>query len=281
LIAIESMISKGGGNIVKILYDEMSWPEVKEAVKDKRVPLIPVGSTEQHGPHLPTKTDAFLAYEVCRAVAARVPEVTFVMPPVNYGYNEHHLDFPATIHIAYETLIKFVLDIGKSLAHHGFERMIIVNGHGSNTAPMEITSRRITLETAAICASLTYLTLNPEVFTLLEGESGHAGELETSLMLYLEPRLVDKGKARKDWRFPRSRFIKLGIEKGEEDFAVSGGRAQFMDWWSRLSSTGVLGDPTKASQEKGERAFKLFVEALTEFVQEFRSREIPRRKDYH
>ena len=266
---------------MRILYDEMSWPEIKEAVNDKRVPLIPVGSTEQHGPHLPTKTDAFLAYVVCKAAAARIPEGTVVMPAVSYGYNEHHPHFPATIHIDYETLIKFVLNIGKSLAHHGFDRIIIVNGHGSNTAPMEIAARQVTLETQAICASLTYLTLSPEVFTLLEGESGHAGELETSLMLYLEPRLVDKGKARKDWRFPRSRFIKLGIEKGEEDFAVSGGSAQFMDWWSRLSSTGVLGDPTKASPEKGEKAFKLYVEALREFVQEFRSRQIPKRKDYH
>jgi creatinine amidohydrolase len=275
------MINKGGSNVMKILYDEMMWPEVKEAVKDKRVPLIPVGSTEQHGPHLPTKTDAFLAYEVCKAVAAGIPEATVVMPSVNYGYNEHHFDFPATIHIDYETLIKFIINIGKSLAHHGFERIIIVNGHGSNTAPMELAARRITLETPAICASLTYLTLNPEVFKLLEGESGHAGELETSLMLYLAPKLVDKSKARRNWRFPRSKFIKWGIEKGGESFAVAGGRVQFMDWWSRMSSTGVIGDPTKASPEKGEKAFKLYVEALREFVQEFRSRQIPKRKDYH
>ena len=216
-------MDKGALSPVKILYDEMSWPEVKEASKDKRVPLIPVGSTEQHGPHLPTKTDAFLAYEVCKATAARIPEEAIVMPPVSYGYNEHHLDFPATIHIDYETLIKFVINIGKSLAHHGFERIIIVNGHGSNTAPMEIAARRITLETPAICASLTYLSLNPEVFTLLESESGHAGELETSLMLYLDPKLVDTSKARRNWDFVKSEFIRWGIEKGKEDFAVSGG----------------------------------------------------------
>jgi len=275
------VVNKVGSDLVKFLYDEMSWPEIKQAVKEKRVPLIPVGSTEQHGPHLPTKTDAFLAYQVCNAAAKRIPEMTVVMPVVSYGYNEHHLDFPATIHVDHETLIRFVIDIGKSLAHHGFEKIIIVNGHGSNTAPMEIAARRITLETPAICASCVYISLNQEVFRLIEGESGHAGELETSLMLFLAPELVDMSKARRNWDFPKSKFIRWGIEKGQEDFGVSGGKVQFMDWWSRMSSTGVLGDPTKASREKGEKAFDMLVDALTEFIREFRSREIRQRKDYH
>jgi creatinine amidohydrolase len=275
------VINKAGSDLVRFLYDEMSWPEINQAAKEKRVPLIPVGSTEQHGPHLPTKTDAFLAYEVCKAAAKRIPEMTVVMPVVSYGYNEHHLDFPATIHIDHETLIRFVIDIGKSLAHHGFERIIIVNGHGSNTAPMEIAARRITLETPAICASCIYISLNKDIFTILESESGHAGELETSLMLFLAPELVDMSKARRNWDFPRSKFIRWGIEKGQEDFGVSGGSVQFMDWWSRMSSTGVLGDPAKASREKGEKAFDMLVNSLTEFIREFRSREIRQRKDYH
>jgi len=266
---------------MKILYGDMTWHEVKEAVKNNRVPLIPVGSTEQHGLHLPTKTDALLAYEICKAAAMKIPEEALVMPPVNYGYNEHHLDFPATIHIGYEVLIRFVIDIGKSLAHHGFKKIIIVNGHGSNTALMEIAARRITLETSAICASLTYISLAPKVFELLEAESAHGGELETSLMLYVEPKLVDMNKAQRDWSLPKSKFIRWGVEKGQKDFGISGGKVQFMDWWSRLSSTGVLGDPTKASKEKGEKAFKLYVDSLVDFIQEFRSREISPRKDKH
>jgi len=266
---------------MKILYSDMTWPEVKEAAKNNRIPLIPVGSTEQHGLHLPSKTDALLAYEICRAAATKIPEATVVMPPVNYGYNEHHLEFPATIHIGYETLIRFVVDIGKSLAHHGFKRIIIVNGHGSNTAPMEIAARRITLETSAICASLIYVSLAPEALDLLEGEDAHAGELETSLMLHVEPALVDMRKAQRDWSFPKSKFIRWGVEKGEKSFGVSGGKVQFMDWWSRMSSTGVLGDPTKASKEKGAKAFELYVHALIELVQEFQAREILPRRDHH
>jgi len=259
----------------------MTWVEVKEAVKEERVPLIPVGSTEQHGPHLPIKTDVFLAYEICKAVANKIPDEALVMPPVNYGYNEHHLDFPATIHINHETLIRFVIDIGKSLAHHGFKRMIIVNGHGSNTALMEIAARRITLETQALCASLTYIVIAPEVFELLKGEAGHACDLETSLMLYLSPELVDMSKAVRDWEYPKSKYIKWGIEPKGTSFGIAGGSVQFVDWWSRISKTGILGDPTKADKDRGKKMFEIYVERLTEFVKEFRKREIKPRIDYH
>ncbi len=266
--------------MAKLLYDEMSWPEVKEAVGQQRVPLVPVGSTEQHGPHLPTKTDAFLAYEVCKEAARKAPEAV-VLPPVSYGYNEHHLDFPATIHIGYETLTKFVIDIGRSLAHHGFRKIIIVNGHGSNTAPMEIAARRITLESPAICASLIYIALAPEALTILEGEDAHAAELETSLMLHLAPELVDMSKAVRDWCFPKSKFIQWGYEPGQKGFGVAGGTVQFMDWWSRTSETGTQGDPTKASKAKGERILHLCAEALASFIREFKAREIKPRTDHH
>jgi len=266
--------------MAKLLYDEMSWLEVKEAAEQQRVPLIPVGSTEQHGPHLPTKTDAFLAYEVCKEAARRATEAV-VLPPVSYGYNEHHLDFPATIHIGYETLTKFVIDIGKSLAHHGFQRIIIVNGHGSNTAPMEIAARRITLESTAICASLIYIALAPEALTVLEAEDAHAAELETSLMLHMAPELVDMTKAVRDWGFPKSKFIQWGYEPGQKGFGVAGGTVQFMDWWSRMSETGTLGDPTKASREKGKRILHLCTEALANFIREFKNREIKPRTDHH
>jgi len=266
---------------MKVIYGDMTWPEVKEAADKGKVPLIPVGSTEQHGPHLPTKTDAFLAYEICRSAAELVPEEALVMPSVNYGYNEHHLDFPATIHIDHETLIRFVIDIGKSLAHHGFRKIVIVNEHGSNTAPMEIAGRRITLETNSLCASVMCESLAPEAYKLLEAEEAHGGDFETSEMLYLAPKLVDMRKAVRDWNLPQSRFIRYGVEPGDTSFAVTGGGVQFMDWWSRMSKTGILGDPTKASAEKGKRVLDIYAKKLSEFVQEFRRRQIVTRKDYH
>ena len=266
----------------KIFYADMSWPETDSAAKSGRVALIPVGSTEQHGPHLPTKTDAFLAEKICEKAAKKKPSESFVMPTVGYGYNEHHLDFPATIHINHETMIRFVIDIGKSLAHHGFEKIVLVNGHGSNMAPMEIASRRITLESnRSLCASLDYLAIAPEVFDQLEGEDAHAGEIETSLMLYLDPDNVDMSKASRDWGFEKSRFINYGVVPGAKSFGTAGGSVQFMDWWSRMSKTGTMGDPTKSSGEKGKKIFETCSEKLLQFVEEFRTREIRDRVDHH
>ena len=266
----------------KIFYADMSWPEVKAAAQEKRVALLPVGSTEQHGPHLPTKTDALIATRLSEETAKRIPDLALVMPTVGYGYNEHHLDLPATIHINHETLIRFVIDIGKSLDHHGFEKIVIVNGHGSNIAPMEIAARRITLESRrALCASLDYLAIAPEIFDLLEGEEAHAGDQETSMMLYLSPETVDMTRAVRDWNFERSDFISYGVEPKGTTFKNAGGKVQFMDWWSRMSETGTMGDPTKASPEKGKKMFDICVEKLCLFVEEFQSREIRERKDFH
>ncbi len=266
----------------KIFYADMSWPETNAAAKDGRVAPIPVGSTEQHGPHLPTKTDAFIAERICVEVAKRKPAASFVMPAVGYGYNEHHLDFPATIHINHETLIRFVIDIGKSLAHHGFAKIILVNGHGSNSAPMEIAARRITLESEkSLCASLDYLAIAPEVFELLEGEDAHAGEIETSLMLYLDPDNVDMGKATRDWGFEKSKFVNYGVLPGGKSFGTAGGSVQFMDWWSRMSDTGTMGDPTRSTEEKGRKIFDACSQKLLSFVEEFRAREIRERVDHH
>ncbi len=255
----------------------MSWPEIKEVVAEKRVVLIPIGSTEQHGPHLPTKTDVFIAYNVSVAVAKKYPKEIVVMPPVNYGLNEHHMDFPGTIQIDYETLIKFVIDIGKSVAHHGFEKLIIVNGHGSNVAPMELAAVRITLESGAICASAATFDIAPTT-NLIKAEDSHAGDIETSIMLFLDPSNVDTSKAVRDWDFPESPFIKFGEKPGDIPFP---GAVIFRDWWSRMSTTGTLGDPTKADPERGRKAFEMAVDALSTFAVEFRKREIRKRIDYH
>ena len=265
-------------DMTKILYREMTWPEVKEAAAQGRVALVPVGSTEQHGYHLPTMTDIFLCYEVCKRVAQRMPNDAVVLPPVNYGYNEHHLDLPATIHIDYKPWIDFVLSICKSLVHHRFKKIIVVNGHGSNHMLAEIVARRTTLETDAICASVTYLSLaRDELMKILEGESSHAGELETSLMFYLAPEMVDMTKAVKDISFQESNYIKYTWSPSNP----SQGVVRFMDWWSRMSKTGVLGDPTKSTPEKGKKILEAIVEDLAGFVKEFKEREIRERVDYH
>ena len=104
------------------------WTEVP----DRPLVLVPLGSTEQHGRHLPIDVDLLLAESVSLEAARRSNGNILVLPPIPYGLNLHHIDFPGTIHIEPEVFIAYCLNVTKSVAYHGFEKILIVNGHGSN-----------------------------------------------------------------------------------------------------------------------------------------------------
>src|SRR5919205_515077 len=104
----------------KFRYEEFTWPEIRDAVAQNRVAVLPVGTIEQHGPHLPLVTDVLTSSEMSRRAVERAPDQAVLLPSVHYSFNEHHMDFPGTIAIQGSTIVKYVTDIGLSLAHHGF-----------------------------------------------------------------------------------------------------------------------------------------------------------------
>ena len=118
----------------EILYDALTWPEINEAALARKVVLLPIGSTEQHGLHLPLDVDNFLARSMCLAAARLAPRELLVMPTIPYGYNEHALDFPGTIHVTYHHFIEYCLDVVKSVAHAGFEACYVSGGATANVA---------------------------------------------------------------------------------------------------------------------------------------------------
>src|SRR3990172_4707223 len=128
-------------------YEDLTWPEVNDAVEAGKIPVLPVGSIEQHGPHLPLKTDWLCATAVCEEAVKQNQDLLLLMPTVFYGYTRHVMDFPGTINIQYNHFTEYCLDITKSLAYHGFKKMILVNGHGSNGPLAEMVGRRTNLET--------------------------------------------------------------------------------------------------------------------------------------
>ena len=171
-------------------YEALTWPEINEAIRQQKVAVIPVGSVEQHGYHLPLDVDFRLASSVCRAAGERGPANMLVLPPVSYGYCHHVMDFPGTITIQPSTFISFLLDITRSLAYHGFKRIVMVNGHGSNAHLVEQAGRQTNLQTDALCCTLSWWQLvadywNKEVRTSAPGGCAHACELETSMYLHL------------------------------------------------------------------------------------------------
>ncbi len=264
---------------VKYRYEEFTWPEIREAVAANRVCVIPVGTIEQHGPHLPLVTDVLTSGEMSRLAVERIPNEAILLPAVCYAFNEHHLDFPGTIAVEGDTFVRYVTDIGRSLAHHGFRKILLVNGHGSNVPFLDIATRNITNRTEAICAMVPWWNLlPPELLRELResefpGGMAHGCELETSVLLHLRPDLVQFHKAERDINFQKSDFIYWDLAAGSPVF--------FQEWFSRYSKTGTVGDPTKATAEKGRRFVEAVVDRLVALIRDFRAREVGPRVDHH
>ncbi|MBI1898826.1 MAG: creatininase family protein [Acidobacteria bacterium] len=264
---------------MKYRYEEFTWPEIRGAVAENRVAVLPVGTVEQHGPHLPLVTDVLTATEISRLAVERIPHEAVLMPAVYYAFNEHHLDFPGTIAVEGTTFLNYVTDIGRSLAHHGFRKILLVNGHGSNVPFLDIAARNITNRTDAVCAMVPWWNLVPR--ELLEelresaypGGMAHGCELETSVLLYLRGDLVQFEKAEADFPPQRSEFFYWDLQSPSPVF--------FQEFFSRYSRTGTSGDPTKATAEKGRRFVEGAVERMVRLIGELREREIRPRVDHH
>ena len=263
----------------KYRYEEFTWPEIRQAVAEQRVCVLPVGTIEQHGPHLPLSTDVVTSTEMSRRAVERIPTEAVLLPSVFYAFNEHHLDFPGTIAVEGHTFVNYVTDIGKSLAHHGFRKILLVNGHGSNVPFLDVAARNITNHTEAICAMIPWWKLVPKTLfqELRESEypggMAHGCELETSVLLHLRGDLVRMDKAERDLASQRSEFFYWDLEAPSPVF--------FQEFFSRYSRTGTSGDPTKATEEKGRRFVDAVVERLIALIRDLRQREIRPRVDHH
>lgn len=263
--------------MIKYLYRELTWMEVNQAVRNRRVVLIPVGAIEQHGPHLPIDTDNLLVEQVCERAARRAPEILLCAPPIHYGYNEHNMDFPGTVSIGMETFLNYCYDLGESLSRQGFRRILWVNGHGSNSELCSLIARKVTCRTEALSAAVNYWEAAYETIEAVceggpEGRD-HACEFETSLYLHLRPELVQQDTIADE---------RAGSRGGPEWLypSLTGGTFKFMNFWSRMTDSGVNGSPSLASAAKGEAIAEAAVSALVRFCREFRELNTPPRVDH-
>ncbi|MBL7199463.1 MAG: creatininase family protein [Anaerolineae bacterium] len=255
-------------------YNRLTWEEMNEAIAAQKVVILPTGSTEQHGRHLPLETDVYLTESVCLEVGRRAPDRVLVLPPISYGLNMHHIDFPGTIHIEPEVFIAFCLNITKSVAYHGFQKILIVNGHGSNGPLVDLIARKTVLGTDSLCAAVSYFSLAMDAFERVRETEiiAHSDEFETSLYLYLAPERV--------------RMDRMG--KGNDVMgqylssdSTSNYPVRFNDFWGRWTQIGVHGDATAATPEKGRVILEAAVSGLIEVVDEWRAWPIATRSDQH
>lgn len=260
-------------------YAKLTWPEIKEKIQQKAVVLLPFGTVEDHGPHLPINTDNIIVEGICTETARRMKGECLVMPIVAYGFDDHHMDFPGTVTVNMHTLIDYVADVACSVARHGFSHIVIVNGHGSNAPIADLAARHVVLKTEAICGAMSPnaaidTTLAEPTLSAMRfsepGGIGHAGEYETAMMLYLRPDLVQMDKAVKE-------IGQLKMTYFNWDYAEPSILA-WQDWWSRMSASGVCGDPTVATVEFGKQVFETTVNNFITFIKEFRKIPIRPRK---
>jgi creatinine amidohydrolase/Fe(II)-dependent formamide hydrolase-like protein len=241
------------------LLGELTWHEARARLREVDIALLPVGAIEQHGPHLPLDTDAFDADYLARRVAAACADPKpLVLPLIPYGVSYHHDDFSGTISVTNETLSQLVYEIGVSAARNGVTKLVVINGHGGNTPTLQFAAQMINRDAGIFTCVDTGETSDADISEIAETASDvHAGEVETSTSLAVRPELVKLDKARRFVPRFSSRFL---------DFSARGS----VEWYARtarISPTGVLGDPTKASREKGERFWELMVQRLVEFVE--------------
>ncbi|HEY9661643.1 MAG TPA: creatininase family protein, partial [Allocoleopsis sp.] len=239
-------------------FPYLTWTEI-QAMPDKEnvVVLQPVGAIEQHGPHLPLIVDSVISTAVVgRALAqldANIP--AYALPPLCYGKSNEHWHFPGTITLSATTLIATLMEVGESVYRAGFRKFALVNGHGGQPQIMEIVARDLHQRYPDFMVFPLFVWRVPQVpIELLspqEAELGiHAGDAETSVMLSLLPNQVQMDKATKEYPHGLPMDSLLSME-GKLPFA----------WTTRdLSRSGVLGDPTTATVEKGDRFLAALVQ---------------------
>ena len=239
----------------------MTWEEVQQSVNEtKGTIILPVGSTEQHGPHLPVGTDTMVAIALAES-AARQSGV-LVAPPLWFGWSPHHMILPGTITIRPEVLIEVVFDVVQSLHSHGFERFIFLNGHRIvNIAWLQIAGERVKRELGARVMLFDPAYMSKSIIDSLGwGDVGHAEEIESSHMWHCYPELVKMDRAKDnphvenpiyhvDPRFPGDTLCYVPSSPAEMQKSV-------------LDAGGTSGQPTKASQEGGRKYHEHLVKML-------------------
>ena len=245
------------------IWAELTWPEAQKKLKKVDIALLPVGAIEQHGPHLPLDIDAFDAEYLAKRVAETCSEPKpFVLPLIPYGVSYHHDDFMGTISVSNEILSKLVYEIGINLARQGIKKLIIINGHGDNAPSLSFAAQMINRDAKIFVAVDTGETSDVDMENISTTPNDvHAGEIETSTTLAVRPHLVKMDKAKKTILKFSSRYLNFSSLRG-------------VPWYARtkkISESGVMGDPTKASIKKGEKIWEIMIAHLVAFVEDLKS----------
>ena len=239
---------------------ETTWPEAADAETDLAV--LPVGSTEQHGPHAPLSTDSLSAAAVADAGADAYDGEVVVAPALPYGISEEHRHFAGTLWLSPDTFRDAVRDVIGSLAHHGWNRVVVVNGHGGNADALREVAASVTREGVAYAAAFTWFDA-VDLAEVGDEAMGHAGSVETSFVMHHAPDLVDG---------ERFEGAADGASDGWGEW-VSGTNLAYDS--AAFAENGVVGDPSTATAERGEELTTAAGDALATLLSVVAERDVP------
>ena len=258
----------------------MTWPEVEARIgAGVDAVLIPIGTTEQHGPHMPLDTDCYIA----RTLASRTAELgeqegvsILVAPTLNVTLSWYHMQFPGSIRLQTTTFFQVFREVCDSLALHGFENLVAVNGHGGNIAALTVAVNHYFETTGRRVFLVQWWDLAADALVDVEGPMIHAEEAETSLAIALGQRVEmdlatrdawDRGAAVREAGFQWTSFGQYGMRHAGPKVVVP------MDMLRDITESGVVGDATRASAETGERIVAALVPRIVQVCREMAGKE--------
>jgi creatinine amidohydrolase len=260
--------------------ERMTWPEVDARIKEGvDAMLIPIGTTEQHGHHMPLDTDCFIA----RSLSLRAAELgaaegvsILVAPTLNVTLSWYHMQFPGSMRLSTTTFLQVFREVCDSLAHHGFENLVAVNGHGGNIAALTVAVNHYFETTGRRVFLVQWWDLASDVLAGVEGPMIHAEEAETSLALALG-QTVHLELATRD-AYDRGAAVKeAGLtwtSLGRYEMRPKGpGVIVPMDMLRDITASGVVGDATRARLETGEKMVSALVPRIVQVCKDMAGKE--------
>ena len=247
-------------------YGDYRWVDIEALNKDEVVVVCPVAALEQHGHHLPLLTDTYLLTDVAERVERQLPEQVLLTPTLWIGASDHHLDFPGTVSLSNTLYIEVLKQTVRCFVRAGFRRILLLNGHGGNVAPATVAITELANSCDQVDGLLLAFTnywdlagYGPEAYGLETPFVTHACEYETSMMLAVAAELVHMDQAR------------VGTPVIDSPFYHSelGGRVTVAGRFHRVTATGAMGSPEKATTEKGERLLGGGADEVVSFIKEF------------
>ncbi len=247
-------------------WQDMTTADFVDLDPQKTVALLPLGAIEQHGPHLPVSTDATIAEEMCIRAASLVPENVslLILPTQNIGKSTEHIQYEGTLTHGAKTLLDSWMEIGESVSRAGIRKLILFNAHGGQPQIMEIVCRelRVTLKMMTVgCNGWSFGPPDVDIPGDERRHGIHAGQVETSIILYLRPDLVRMEHAQ------NYSGLLATVDKKFKRLRVIG--STYMGWQSQdLHARGCSGDATKATPEIGKLYVEHYTKALAELIEE-------------